>query len=975
MSQEKWLHCGLPGYTEICVKKPIKVDSTPESNLLRRVLATRLMRNAPLRHCLMVLLSYSLLFLVFFSPVILRGSLLAVGGDGLYIYLPNFYSHKVLWDPLLFSGFPMMADPQVLTWYPPAFLLSLLPGAWNIFIIMAYVLGSSFMYGYVYALTRSRFAALTSGLVFGLSGFMMAHLGHTVIIHVAAWIPLILWSLEALRQRLTVRWLIIGSVAVALCFLAGHSQIFVYGLLVAGGYVLVLAWSAPVGRWRYFSTSLLMVVAGISLAAVQIVPTIELIGQSIRVGYPFHDFVAHALPPRQAFTLIFPMVFGHPSASGALPYFGPDNQTELTGYVGLLPLMLAAVGLVVFRKKSLVWFWLCVAVFALVLATGDATPLARLLYHVPILNGFRAPARHFIELTVAVSVLSGLGVAAVLQQQVSSRLVRRVIGSSSLAMLAGVVLLLMNAGYLNAVAAQKDIGRFSLFPWANSAVAVPLLVFLLAMAAFSYWHKEPTSQFRRALLLSVLVIDLGSFGWFYEWRYVAPDKSAVNAPENVSHYQSSLLTTNQRLISYRGYRGTTDDMPANLTRLWGVPNAAGYNVLMLSRINKLIPMIDQMEAPLPWSEPDDRSLDLMAVRYFFFPQNKIITDSGGVSWIKQDARFWLGSGCNEPPRSSATLNLSTPIKSTTLAIVSRLACSTQIPDDAEVVRLRLTDAQGKIETRSLLAGRDSSEWAYDCAGVTTNVRHRRANIFGSYPSRMKDAPCEAHFYVATLGLGEITELKSVEFEWVGGPGAIILDKFSLTDEKNGTSYPLDSASLDSNGWRLVEENESTRVYENLRAMPRAWLANEVVSVNPNQALDAIKTGRLPDGGGFDPSRTALVEAPIALNSPNVDGNRSATIAAMSDTHMEVRTSSTTASFLITSDAYYPGWRASIDGQEAPLYRADYALRGVMLPPGPHTVRFDYRPRSFYAGATISALTLIAMGGLMLATMFVRRRRG
>jgi membrane protein YfhO len=934
-----------------------------------------LIQSAPIRHCLLVLFSYSLLFLVFFSPVILRGSLLAVGGDGLYIYLPNFYAHKVLWDPLLFSGFPMMADPQVLSWYPPAFLFSLLPGGWNIFIIMAYVAGSSFMYGYVYALTRSRFAALTSGLVFGLSGFMMAHLGHAVIIHVAAWTPLILWSLEALRQRLTVRWLVIGSVAVALCFLAGHSQIFVYGLLVAGGYVLVVAWNAPVGRWRYFSTSLLMVVMGIGLAAIQIVPTVELIGQSIRVGYPFHDFVAHALPPRQAFTLIFPMVFGHPSASGALPYFGPDNQTELTGYVGLLPLLLAVVGAFVFRKKSLVWFWLCVALFAFVLAMGDATPLARLLYHVPILNGFRAPARHFIELTIAVSVLSGLGVAAILQQQVSARLMRSVIVSGSLALIVFVVLLLVNAGYLNAVAARKDIGRFSLLPWANSAVAVPLIIFLLGSAVLFYWHKNPTSQFRRALLLSVLVIDLGSFGWFYEWRYVAPSKNALNAPENVSHYQSSLQTTNQRLISYRGYRGTTDEMPANLTRLWGVPNAAGYNVLMLSRINKLIPMIDQMEAPLPWSEPDDRSLDLMAVRYFFFPQNKILTDSGGVSWIKQDARFWLGSGCNEAPRRSATLDLATPVKGTTLAIVSRLACAAQIPDGAEVVRLKLSDAQGKTENRSLLAGRDSSEWAYDCAGVTANVRHRRANIFGNYPSRMNDAPCEAHFYLSTLKLDGIKEIKSVEFEWVGGPGAIILDKFSLIDEPNRTSYPVDSALLDSSGWRLVEDAEGARGYENLRAMPRAWLANEVVNVIPEQAPITIKTGKLPDGRGFDPNRTALVEAPIALNSPKVDGYRSATIAALSDTHMEVRTSSATASFLITSDAYYPGWRASIDGQEAPLYRADYALRGVLLPPGPHTVRFDYKPGSFYAGATISALTLIAMGGLILATILARRRRG
>jgi hypothetical protein len=224
-------------------------------------------------------------------------------------------------------------------------------------------------------------------------------------------------------------------------------------------------------------------------------------------------------------------------------------------------------------------------------------------------------------------------------------------------------------------------------------------------------------------------------------------------------------------------------------------------------------------------------------------------------------------------------------------------------------------------------------------------------------------------------LDGIKDIKSVEFEWVGGPGAIIVDKLSMIDESNGTSYPIDSASMDGNRWRLVEENESARVYENLRAMPRVWLATETANVDPNQALNAIKTGKLPDGRDFDPSRTALVEAPIALNSPNVDRNASASVAALSDTHIEVRTSSTTASFLITSDAYYSDWRASIDGREAPLYRADYAIRGVLLPPGAHTVTFEYHPRSFYAGATISALTLIALGGFIFAGVFRRRRGG
>src|SRR5258707_12356960 len=176
-------------------------------------------------------------------------------------------------------------------------------------------------------------------------------------------------------------------------------------------------------------------------------------------------------------------------------------------------------------------------------------------------------------------------------------------------------------------------------------------------------------------------------------------------------------------------------------------------------------MINIMGPPLPWSEPENKSLDLMAARYFFLPQNRNVTDNRGVGWIDQNAEFWLGSGCNELPRRSASLNLPTPVKSTALAIVSRLACSVQIQDGAEIARLRLTDAQGKVETQSLLAGRDASGWAYDCGGRTANMPDRGGKNFSSYESRIHDAPFAGHYYVTTVELDGVQEIESEAVEW------------------------------------------------------------------------------------------------------------------------------------------------------------------------------------------------------------------
>ncbi len=70
--------------------------------------------------------------------------------------------------------------------------------------------------------------------------------------------------------------------------------------------------------------------------------------------------------------------------------------------------------------------------------------------------------------------------------------------------------------------------------------------------------------------------------------------------------------------------------------------------------------------------------------------------------------------------------------------------------------------------------------------------------------------------------------------------------------------------------------------------------------------------------------------------------------------------------LVVSDADYPGWQASVDGQPAPLLRADYALRGIALSEGHHEVELRYRPRALWAAlalcsfASAFALLLIAL---------------
>ncbi len=65
-----------------------------------------------------------------------------------------------------------------------------------------------------------------------------------------------------------------------------------------------------------------------------------------------------------------------------------------------------------------------------------------------------------------------------------------------------------------------------------------------------------------------------------------------------------------------------------------------------------------------------------------------------------------------------------------------------------------------------------------------------------------------------------------------------------------------------------------------------------------------------------------------------------------------------SSWLVLADTDYPGWYATVDGTEAPIYRANLAFRAVQVDAGAHEVRFDYRPAWLLPGALVSAISLV-----------------
>lgn len=970
---------------------------------LRVLIRTAIVSNTT-RHVALVICGYTAFFIIFFSPVLFSARVLAPG-DGLNYFLPSYYARTFLWDASIWGGFPALGDAPRMFWYPPA-LLALVPGSWEVFMVLAYVLAASFTYGYVYSLTRSRLGATVSGFSFAVCGFMIAHLGHAAIVHTVAWLPLIVWALSELARtkgRLRGFWLTTAALAVTCAALAGHAQMFVYVIVLAVMCALVIGWRANVGRARYYTLCLLFMLLGVGLAAVQLVPTAELTRLSLRAQLTFDEFVAFGLPLRQLPMLAFPYLYGGaPDSFYSAAYFGawPSSAdawgaTELIGYVGLLPLVLAAVALVADPRRRVIWFWTGVAAVALLLALGEATPLPRLTYLLPVVNKFRAPARHLFAFAFAVSVLAGVGAGAIQQQTASSRLVRRVVVCAALVLGLCLVMVKLFAGRLNELALQRLGNTISLNPLANPAVGVPLLIFLGASLALFYWSLRTRSRWRGTLLVAVLLVDLFSFAWFYEWRYRSPYNAYLNPPAAANSYSAQLDATHERLLPIRGVNGRLSELPPNLSHLWRLPSASGHGPFILARMSSLLAMKPNGSSDDSWRNPANQALDLMAVRYLLVPPSEIeapaSTDERGVHWSGRDFAVEVGPGCGPNPQSFK-MELAQPVPATSIALVGALACSVEIPDGLEVLRLTVTDDAGRAVTHAVRAGQHFSEWAYDCADVRPTMRHGRAQVFRNYTAEREGSRCEAHDYVARLQLDPMqwpsgNAVKHIELHWTSPvAGTFALKKVTLFNDDAITTTPVNpiAGSLnDTSRWRYVgdidarnsgygpqvpsEEVGSARVYENLRARPRVWLAHEVLTVNADEALAAVRTSRLPDGRAFNPARVALVEAPAPFAFPpqGASAEAPAHVRSLTDNVMEVEMDTPGPAFLVTSDVYYPGWHATVDGVPTRIYQTNYALRGVVVPAGKHLVRFEFRPRSLVYGGAISALSLLLLVGCAL----------
>ncbi len=152
------------------------------------------------------------------------------------------------------------------------------------------------------------------------------------------------------------------------------------------------------------------------------------------------------------------------------------------------------------------------------------------------------------------------------------------------------------------------------------------------------------------------------------------------------------------------------------------------------------------------------------------------------------------------------------------------------------------------------------------------------------------------------------------------------------------------------------------VQQNPGALGACWFVKAIQFVKD----PAAEMKRLDN---LNPKDTAVVEDAYKQSIPFMpvaDSNANIRLMKNDNDIITYQSASKTNQFAVFSEIFYDrGWKAYIDNKETPIVRTDYTLRGLALPAGNHTIRFEFKPASYYNSETIaiiaSALAWLIIG--------------
>ncbi len=586
-------------------------------------------------------------------PLLLYGRAL---GDNWFLFGTDTYSHDYimhlygwnsilnagrlpLWCPYLFCGTPFIASFALCPFYPSQLFYFLFPHntAFTLqYVAAVWAAGGLFWWWLRRSLHCGAATAFWGGTAMALSGHFLTltYAGHLQKMMALAWVPLALGATRIIIRRrpgapppTRVSWrdalpppharrgALLLAVAIAMQFLASHTQIAYATIILCAAYTAAAAgaqvWDARRRRMEMIASSsttatppiahqtllrasirgVLFVAAlalGFFFAGMQMFPGMEMSGISNRAdGVSFTEAVETSYPPGEIAEYIVPRMRGDSVRGSAVPYYGAWGERIVSDYLGALIVALAVVGLVL-RRGRMKWFLAAAGLGALIIGLGQFTPLYKVLFAlVPGFNRFRSPGTfmfvtNFCVLTLAALGMDELGRTAVRADR-RRLLVASLGGVAAIALLAGAWATYQNLGVdLNIATRAEFLLHHHYAVIVRSALEI-LLAAILILAVFSTPVGSSRRRTTRAALGGLSIILLASASLHF--IRLEPLSGYRQFLENQALY-STLKDAPERPLRLLEERGLKIDA---ILHEVGVPT--GYHPIVLGRYERLTAML------------------------------------------------------------------------------------------------------------------------------------------------------------------------------------------------------------------------------------------------------------------------------------------------------------------------------------------------------------------------------------------------
>jgi len=164
----------------------------------------------------------------------------------------------------------------------------------------------------------------------------------------------------------------------------------------------------------------------------------------------------------------------------------------------------------------------------------------------------------------------------------------------------------------------------------------------------------------------------------------------------------------------------------------------------------------------------------------------------------------------------------------------------------------------------------------------------------------------------------------------------------------------------------IDDKGNKEMIPNPNAYGNAWFVENIKTVdNANEEILALKD--------IDLRNTAVVHKEFKnVQAPkNIDSMATIRLTKYGLNHLEYSCENDYASPVVFSEIYYPeGWNCYIDGKQVEVFRANYVLRGMMVPAGKHKIEWKFEPKSMETGSLVSGIGSVLLILGCIAVFFI-----